>query len=40
MGEFLQYYPDMLQTVNCIETGLSADPLMIRKISELNKVFL
>jgi len=24
--------------INCIETGLSADPLMIRRISELNKV--
>ena len=24
--------------INCIETGLSADPLMIRSISELNKV--
>ena len=24
--------------INCIETGLSADPLMVRSISELNKV--
>jgi len=24
--------------INCIETGLSADPLMMRSISELNKV--
>ncbi|MFX0145571.1 MAG: DNA helicase UvrD, partial [Candidatus Hodarchaeota archaeon] len=24
--------------INCIETGLSADPLMIRSISELNRV--
>ncbi|MFX1377834.1 MAG: endonuclease Q family protein [Promethearchaeota archaeon] len=25
-------------SINCIETGLSADPLMVRSISELNKV--
>jgi PHP family Zn ribbon phosphoesterase len=24
--------------INCIETGLSADPIMVRSISELNKV--
>ncbi|MFW9999946.1 MAG: endonuclease Q family protein [Candidatus Hodarchaeota archaeon] len=24
--------------INCVETGLSADPLMIRRISDLNKV--
>ena len=24
--------------INCIETGLSADPLMVRSISELNKL--
>ncbi|UCC20119.1 MAG: hypothetical protein JSV62_02220 [Promethearchaeota archaeon] len=27
-----------MNQINCIETGLSADPLMVRSISELNKV--
>ncbi|MFX1309788.1 MAG: DNA helicase UvrD, partial [Promethearchaeota archaeon] len=27
-----------LNYINCVETGLSADPLMVRRISELNKV--
>ncbi|MFW9901014.1 MAG: endonuclease Q family protein [Candidatus Thorarchaeota archaeon] len=26
--------------INCVETGLSADPLMVRRISDLNKVSL
>jgi len=27
-----------INNINCIETGLSADPLMVRSISELNRV--
>ncbi len=33
-----EVFGNSLNLINTIETGLSADPMMVREISELNKV--
>ena len=33
-----EVFGNSLNYINSIETGLSADPLMVRRISELNRV--
>ncbi len=33
-----EVFGNSLNHINTIETGLSADPMMVREISELNKV--